>query len=86
MLKFKVTVLGCDNGSGIFERGGDLEFNQVEVANTLELGPAIAVAAGCVRREIAEINVAICGDHRIVSFVDSGAGQSFAFVATEVQS
>lgn len=101
MKSFKVQVLGCDNGSGEFERGGDLDMT-VGVSNvTFDLPVAIAKmlyeqdnnrnfgrdrAAGTVG--LYDERTQKLGEHLLVCFSinEQGAGeQNFAFIATEVK-
>lgn len=94
--KFQVKALGIDNGSGEFERGGDLnrvmELHDQTRSLDFQLLAAIKTAlfedyqGGENAPRVYDEAVSKVGNHYIVSFSvnEEGVGeQNFAFVATE---
>lgn len=84
---FKVTVLGADNGSGEFERGGDLDFSTVQCRDFTDLSGAIlgALSVGP-KSNVYDKQITRLGEHWLVSFSidEEGCGeQNFAYIATE---
>lgn len=90
MARFKVQALGGDNGSGEFERGGDLGFSEVEIASTFGYGQlAREIAANVYEMDsdgsFARDNIAgkvrlydeavsKVGNHHVVAFSLNGEG------------
>lgn len=99
MKTYNLKVLGCDNGSGELELGGDLDITQVHAKNVIDLGMLVVAAvfgydckgsyAEAVREvakmRVEELTTTKCGEQYIVSFVDEDNGQAFVVAAKEVE-
>lgn len=86
---FAVRVLGADNGSGEFERGGDLDFSTVKCRDFTDLSDAILAALPTMTTaRVYDKQTTHLGNHWVVSMSinEEGVGeQNFVFVATEVE-
>lgn len=94
MNTFQVQVLGADNGSGVFETGGDVKTFEVSVESLLpgdfipaiieKLNAELGTVAG--RYRTTGESISVLGPHRVISFVlneDEAGESSWVFLATE---